>query len=584
MPNSSQAQYIQLLIPILRSHQAFTTFSDKEVDRFASGAEFRFYEQGARLIEQGDQGNEFFVVMSGQLRAIDTTYDPPHLLNYHTMGHIIGTRALLNNEPRAASVEVVIDALVAVFSRDDWEWLLHYQPRIETYFQGLESEFQRRSSTDFPGRQWDEVVVTSTKRHLLTFFARLTLPLTVLIAPLVFLIGVELLGITSLSITPGNLMLTILATLPFFIISGLLILYHYVDWRNDDFIVTTKRFIHIERKLLYGEERDEAPLTRIQDVRLSYPGFLDRFDYYNLEIRTAGAGDIWVNGITKATEMKDAIFQEKVRALERVQAANMAAIRHLLAQQLNWEEALEEPLLAIAEVEGGITAEKPRRLPGLLNYLWPQVKEVYEDGVTILWRKHYWVLLSSIALPLLFLLLFFCLFIASLSGLFPFSTPAGLLIQGILGIVVLACLLWYLWRYDGWRRDTYLVTETRIVDVASSPFRLRGETRSEGNFDDIQNITYDIPDFFSSLLNMGTVIIETAGSADTFTFKKVFNPNAIQQEIFNRMVMVQQRERQRKRDATTNELLRLIGEYQNLLEKASAKGIIKFGQKPEGQN
>jgi uncharacterized membrane protein YdbT with pleckstrin-like domain len=578
MPNSSREEYIKILIPTLRSHQAFTAFSDEEVARFASGAEFRFYEQGARLIEQGDKGDEFFVVMSGQLRAIDTTYAPPHLLNYHTPGHIIGTRALFNNEPRAASVEVVIDALVAVFSRDDWEWLLHYQPRIETYFQGLESEFERRSSTDFPGRQWDEVVVTFTKRHLLAFFARLTLPLTILIAPLVFLIGVELLGITSLSITPGNLMLTILATLPFFIISGLLILYHYVDWRNDDFIVTTKRFIHIERKLLYGEERDEAPLTRIQDVTLSYPGFLDRFDYHNLEIKTAGAGDIWVNGVTKALAMKDAIFREKERALERVHAANMAATRQLLAQQLNWEEALEEPILAIAEVEGGITTEKPRRLPGLLNYLWPQVKEVYEDGTTILWRKHYWVLLSNIALPLPLFLVSSLLFVASLFALPPFGTLASLPLQVILGIVMLVCLLWYLWRYDGWRRDTYLVTETRIVDVASSPFRLRGETRSEGTFDDIQNITYDIPGFFSSLLNMGTVTIETAGSAETFTFKKVFDPSAIQQEIFNRMVMVQQRERQRKRDATTNELLRLIGEYQNLLEKASAKGIIKFGQ------
>jgi membrane protein YdbS with pleckstrin-like domain len=578
MPNSSREEYIQLLIPILRSHQAFTTFSDARVARFASAAEFRFYEQGARLIEQGNEGNEFFVVMSGQLRAIDTNYDPPHLLNYHTPGHIIGTRALFSNEPRAATIEVVIDALVAVFSRADWESLLHYQPRIEAYFQGLEREFEQRSSTDFPGRQWDEVVVASTKRHLLAFFARLTLPLTILIAPLMFLIGVELLGITALSITADNLFLTVLVTLPFFIISGLLIVYHYLDWRNDDFIVTSKRFIHIERKLLYGEERDEAPLTRIQDVTLSYPGFLDRFDYHNLEIKTAGAGDIWVNGITNATKMKDEIFQEKERALERVHAANMASVRQLLAQQLDWEEALEEPVLAIAEVEGGITTEKPRRLPSLLNYLWPQMKEVDRDGTTILWRKHYWVLLSSIIIPSLFLLPFSYLFIASLFGLFPFSTPADLLIQGILGIVAFACLIWYLWRYDGWRRDTYLVTETRIVDVDSSPFRLRGETRSEGTFDDIQNITYDIPGFFSTLLNMGTVTIETAGSADTFIFRKVFDPSAIQQEIFNRMVMVQQRERQRKRDATTNELLKLIGEYQNLLEKASAKGIIRFNQ------
>ena len=58
----------------------------------------------------------------------------------------------------------------------------------------------------------------------------------------------------------------------------------------------------------------------------------------------------------------------------------------------------------------------------------------------------------------------------------------------------------------------------------------------------------------------------------------VFNPNGIQQEIFNRMVLVQQQERQQRRDATTSELLRLISEYQNLLEKASARGIIQFGK------
>lgn len=578
MPNLSQEEYIQLLIPILRSHEAFTSFSNEEVAQFAGAAKFGFYEQGTRIIEQGDEGNEFFVVMSGQVRAIDMNYTPPHLLNYHDAGHIIGARALLYNEPRAATVEVLIDARIAVFNRQDWGWLLHIQPRVETYFQGLEREFSRRSLTEFPGRQWDEVVVTSTKRHVLAFLARLTFPLTLLIVPLTILIGVELLNITLLPFGGGNLLLVI-PVIFCFIIAGLLMLYHFADWRNDDFIVTTKRFIHIERRLFYGEERDEAPLTRIQDVTLSHPGFLDRFGFHNLEIKTAGAGDIIINGIVRATEMKDIIFQEKERALARVRAANMAAVRQLLAQRLDWEEALEEePILAIEEVEGGITAERPRRLPGLLHYLWPQVKEVHEDGTTILWRKHYWVLLRSIALPLLILLIFFYLFIASLFAFSPLGALAILPIQGMLGIAAFASLLWYLWHYDGWRRDTYLVTDTRIIDVESSPFRLRGETRSEGTFDDIQNITYDIPNFFSNLLNKGTVIIETAGSKDTFTFKDVFNPSGIQQEIFNRMVLVQQQERQQRRDATTSELLRLIGEYQNLLEKASAKGIIQFGK------
>ncbi|MBN1994671.1 MAG: cyclic nucleotide-binding domain-containing protein [Anaerolineae bacterium] len=582
MPNLSRQHYLNLLFPILRGQEAFTDFSDEELARFAEAAEFRFCEQGTRIIEQGQRGNEFFVVLNGQLRAVDVNYDPPRLLNYHDAGHIIGARALLTNERRAATVEVVVDARVAIFDKGDWDWLLHRQPRIETYFQNLESEFSKRALIDFPGRQWDEVVVASTKRHVLAFIAKLSLPLTLLILPLIFLIIAELVGIRFFSVTSGDLLLMVLAILPFILLAVGLTVYHYIDWRNDDFILTTKRFIHIERRLFYGEQRDEAPLTRIQDVWLAYPGFLDRFDYFHLRIKTAGAGDIRIKGITKAQQIKDQIFLEKERALARVRAAHVAAIRQLLAQELNWEETLEETILAIAETEGGMTTrpESYRSSFGVLNYFWPRVQNIEPDGVTITWRKHYWVYLQTVGLPLLAFLVSLYLFLATLVVWFPFGVVAGPFIQIGLGIAVAVSFLWYLWLYDGWRRDIYQVTRNRILDVTSSPFGLGGEIRSEGNLDDIQNITYEIPDLFSALINMGTVIIETAGTKDTFTFKKVLNPSSVQQEIFNRMVLVQQREREQRRDATTRDLLRVFAEYQHLLEKASAKGLVSLGQQP----
>ncbi|MEM7344598.1 MAG: cyclic nucleotide-binding domain-containing protein [Chloroflexota bacterium] len=575
MAEISQEAYEEMLYSILRENEAFTALSDDEVRQFVSIAKFRKEPQGSRIIEQGRPGSEFFIILDGQVRAVDVSYDPPHLLNYHDKGHIIGTRALLNNAPRAASVEVVIDAKLAIYNRHDWEWLIHRQSRIINYFENLELSFDKRALIDFPGRQWDEIVVSSTKRHIIAFLANLTLPLTLLIGPIIFFIVAELLGLTFVDVVTDNFLITALVTLPFIIVAVLLTAYHYVDWRNDDFILTTKRFIHIERRLFYGEERNEAPLTRIQDVTLSYPGFLDRFDYHHLRIRTAGAGDIFVDGILRAKLLLDRIFEEKARAVARVQAANVSAIRSQLASHLEWEEALDEPILAIAEKEGGITIQtQTRRLPGLINYFIPRMREVDEDGTTIIWRKHYWILFANTLPPLLSFLGVFYLFIASFLAFPPFTALGTIFIQAILGISCLATFGWYLWLYDGWRRDTYWVTETRVVDVQSSPFRLRGEKRNEGTFDDIQNITYDIPNFFSNLLNLGTVIIETAGTKDTFTFNQVFDPSTIQQEIFNRMILVQQREREQARDATTGQLLKVIGEYQHLLERATSKGIV----------
>jgi membrane protein YdbS with pleckstrin-like domain len=585
MPSLNHTANLEILIPILRSHAAFAELTDEEIIRFADAAEFRFAKQGTRLIEQGEPGDEFFVVMSGQLRAIDMLYDPPHLLNYHDAGHIIGVRALLTNEPRAATVEVVIDATVAVYDRSTWERLIRRQPQVETYFQDMEREFEQRSLGEFPGRQWDEVVVASTKRHILAFMARLSLPLSMLLVPIMLLIGVELMQI-KLTFTDANLVLGSVIAF-FFLVAGLLGLYHYVDWRNDDFILTTKRFIHIERKLLYGEQWDEAPLTRIQDVSLSSPGFLNRFDYHNLRIKTAGAGEIRINGITKARQMTEWIFREKGRAIARVGAADIASVRQQLAQELDWQETLEKPILAIAEEQGGIsTPRQTYRLPSMLNYFVPRLQDVQADGATIVWRKHYWVLLQAVGLPALSCLVCLCLLLASLFSWLSFAAPADWIAPVLFGLLLAASLFWYLWYYDGWRRDIYQVSEDRILDVTSSPFGLGGERTSEGNLENIQNITYNIPNFLNSLLNMGSVVIETAGTGQTFNFKQVYNPSGVQQEIFNRMVWIQQKQRTQRQDTTTRDMIRAFAEYQYLFEKANAKGLIKLGGeqggKPEG--
>ena len=573
MPYLSQEENLEQLISVLQTHEVFADFS--ELVDFASRAKFMFREQGTKIITQNTKGDNFFIVMSGQLRAIDMNYDPPHLLNYLGPGSIVGTRALLDAIPRSATVEVVVDAQLAIFDRSDWDWLIHQNDRIEIYCRNLEREFERPARADFPGRQWDEVVVIWVKRHVLYLLAKLTFPVALLIAPLLFLIAEELLGMTFMSIITDNLFWTAVATLPFILLSTFLIIYHYLDWRNDDFIVTTKRAIHIERVLLYGEQRDEAPLVRIQDVTvLNYNIISQFFDYHDLEIKTAGAGTIRIQGIPQANEVREMIFREQERAKARVSAADLAAIRQMIAGRLDWEQALEQPVLAVAEEEARVTSyAKTRRLPAGLEYLWPRVKEVTEDqqGTVIVWRKHYIVLLGAILFPLLTMCGLLYLWLASFLALPPFSNQISGLIWLVLIIATIANVIWYFWRYDGWRKDVYMVTNRRIIDVEGTPFHLRGEQRREGTFDNIQNITYDIPNFISKLLNLGTVVIETAGTERTFTFEKVFRPSAIQEEIFNRMVLFQQRQRERARDANTDRLVEVLAEYHHLMEKADVQ-------------
>jgi uncharacterized membrane protein YdbT with pleckstrin-like domain len=564
---------VQKLFTLLQQHKSLKDFKDafdtpEDLEEFAKRAKIAEYDQGTQVIKQGERGTDFFIVLSGQLRAIDISHAEPHLLSYFVTGDIIGEGVILaENKTRTATVEVVIASKLACFTEDDWLWLITKNARIKTYFEDLERSRVARSAVDFPGRQWDEVVVAATKRHFIAYMRTLPVPLTLLIGPVLFFLAAEVLGLQFLTIVRENL--TLLATLPFIIVAVLLMLYHYFDWRNDDFIVTTKRIVHIERILFYGEKRREAPLTRIQDVTL-LSDILDLiFDSDTLRISTAGAGIIEFTHIRRADRIREVIFEERERAKARVAAADVAALRDNMAHQLNWDDELQKNVMAVAEPEAKLVHQATtHHYNRLIDYFIPRVREVNAtgEGTVIIWHKHYYVLLTHIFMPMLALLASLYLFAASFLGL-PFGLGLALVpVQIVLGVAVVASLVWYLWEYDDWQKDIYVVTDTQIIDIESTAFRLR-RTRREGTFDNIQGVYSEIPNLFHKLLNLGDVIIETAGSEETFTFKKVFDPASVNEEVFKRWAIYQQREREKQRDATTDQVMHVLKEYHNLTKK-----------------
>lgn len=547
----------QTLIVRLLNTPAFSGLPPEIVSEFANRADIRLYREGERVITQGEREDNFFVIISGELEAKDTNYDPPRSLNYHDEGDIVGLRALLRDTVRAATVEVVIDAVVAVYGQDDWKWLINQDTQISGFFEKIERTFDERSKGDFPGRRPNEIIVAHTKRHPIALAATLTWPLILLIVSVIVLIAAELIEIPLLSLDgrlPFLVFFLLIAT------SALMVLYNFLDWYNDDLFVTTKRVVHIERILFLSEERHEAPLTQIQNVAIKSHGFFDLiFDVDDIIITTAGTSPLIIDNIPTAQVLGQIILDEQARAKARVASADIKSVRQLLDQRLK-----RETTAAPKPGKAGLK-EIPRRrlLPALpklkLGYFVPRVKEFRDIKIgekveknSIAWRKHYFILLSQIILPVL-------AFIISLSLLLTFSFTWP--IQILFGLAVLASLVWYIWEYDDWQRDVYIVTDTRIIDVESSSFRLRGEEQREGSFDSIQDINYKIPNFFYKLLNLGNVVIRTAGGGQSFTFEKVFRPSSVQEEIFNRWDKFQQQKREKTQDNTNKQIVTVVGEY-----------------------
>jgi uncharacterized membrane protein YdbT with pleckstrin-like domain len=549
------------LVEALRNARPPVPIEEEQIEELASRAGIRRVLRGQIVMEQGAPSEELYFLISGQVRTIDISGSQPRLLNYHAARTFVGERGMLTGQPRSATVDAVSDAKLAYWDRADFNWLLGLNDQVRPYLERLSSERVRRAERDFPGKQWDEVIIEHRYKHPLMLINALVGPVLLLLfglglSILLLVLGGETLGPAGL----GVLVTALIVALGWGV-------YNYIDWRDDEYIVTTKRVIHIERYVIYGEKRDEAPLIRIQDVTTQADNFWQRLlNYYDVTIQTAGAGKIVFRGIRDADQVMEAIFRERDRAQERREAADVASIRKALAQRMQRQiPDVDVPVDTLVPTTGLFRERRRRRLPRLLDYFWPRVTIV--QGDTITWRKHWFVWLKKTLPAMLTSIVLLALTILLLLELPPFDALEGA--RWVLGLLLVfatfVAFIWYIYAYDDWHKDVYIVTRDRIIDVESSSFRLRGEQSRQSTFDVVQNITYSVPTFFNRLLNMGDVVIETAGTAETFTFRRVFDPSSIQQEIVNRMVAYQEDRRRQQRIQEDIRNAQWFGEYHQLL-------------------
>ncbi|HXV98582.1 MAG TPA: cyclic nucleotide-binding domain-containing protein, partial [Anaerolineae bacterium] len=301
------------LIELLRANEIVAELSDEEILQLASRAHFDVKKVGDILVTKGEPGRNFYFILEGQVRIVFDDNGQERVAGYLVDGDWGGEYALIRGGLQPATDEVAVDTTLAVFDQEALNWLREAAP---TGFRKLEEQghhYETLNRTTFDGQRSNEIVAQNVKRHFMAFLANLPGSL------LLFILGtVVALFLFNLLGTGAYIFSACLVGLGF-----LSVLYVYFDWRNDDFIITSERVIHIERILFHGETRHEAPLTSIQDVSVIVPGVLAQiFDYSNISIRTAGAGTILFDGLKNGRLLKDEIFRQREKAVERVEALN----------------------------------------------------------------------------------------------------------------------------------------------------------------------------------------------------------------------------------------------------------------------
>ncbi len=598
---TTNPEALQKLIQLYQRSPILEGMKPEDLVAFAERAVIKSYHHGETILNQCDDPTGFFFIIQGQVRithdptqkCVETPQDDefseetetdapqspaekipaaePQVINYMGKGEFLGEYALrrmarrekaengVNPYKRYATATVIVDAVVAEYTLTDWAWLHNTFPECEIGFENQEEAYKthqkvtEKISKSFDDIQPDEVGIINIDRHPLVFFARLVPPLGFLLVGLILgvLIGDVHFGRTF----PLGLWIIYL----FGAVSFLWGIYEFAEWKNDDFIVSSQRVIHIERYVVGGEHRETVPLVQVLAAEVSTPTYLTRiFDFDNVVIKTAGVGHVIFDGIQNGEHIRRTILNEREKALERSRAADLDAIGKAVQKKIIEQEVEILPI----EEETKESAEKHSILDdvrALVGFYLPRIAHEAPDG-TITWRRHPVIWLREIWKPAITLLGITYLILAALVGLAPFtaSHPRIGMVLFVFWVIVWG---WYTYQHDNWRKISYQVTKSKIIRRNKPVIQLLGEDTNETTFDNVQNINFEIPGFIARLLRIGNVEIKTASVGDPFVFKNVYFPRDVQQKVFNYWMQYREDKAQKERDAEEDRFSKWLAEY-----------------------
>lgn len=115
---------------VLKNIPLFQGMSDRELDMLLALTTTKKLKKRAYLFRKGDPGNALFAVLEGRLKATGEGRDGKEMVfSVMDPGEVIGEIALLDQEPRSATVQAVEDVTLLTLHRRDLLPFLERNPK-----------------------------------------------------------------------------------------------------------------------------------------------------------------------------------------------------------------------------------------------------------------------------------------------------------------------------------------------------------------------------------------------------------------------------------------------------------------------
>lgn len=116
---------------MLKTIDLFADLSDSAADRLLRYAKLHKYPKNSIIVTEGDSQNNFYIVEAGNLKVyVDGEDGRQVTLNWLESGDYFGELALIDGEPRSASVITLTPTELRVISQHDFHEFLANEPGV----------------------------------------------------------------------------------------------------------------------------------------------------------------------------------------------------------------------------------------------------------------------------------------------------------------------------------------------------------------------------------------------------------------------------------------------------------------------
>ena len=430
---------------------------------------------GEVILDAGQASESFYIIYAGKVDILRENKGQRR--SRFSQGDYFGEDVFFEGDKRDTKIVAKTDALLLELPKN----LFAEIPDAVNFLRNqLEAFLACRALTESVNFDWieeDEAIYFVTNKHPILFWQRAPIPILLLVGgPILIFWGMWV----------GALFPLIFSVLGF-VVGFFWLLWNWLDFGNDYYIVTNQRVIWLEKIIGVFDSRQEAHLSEIKSVQAETDVFVQSmFDYGHITVNTIFGG-IELNYIPyprQAHLLIEELWQrsqidEKRKAKDRLHQAIRDQIKQAQAVA---EKKRRPPLTPSAAVP-------QKTLPSMLfkKKKTPKKKKKkgylftlrYQEGKDIIYRKHIVVLLTQAGAPTL---LSFVIAVYFFIQLYLFargftSLPISYIL--LIGLGLIGTIGWSIYQYIDWSNDIFKISEDKIFDIDRKPFSNEQSRSSE---------------------------------------------------------------------------------------------------------